>query len=166
MPLPHALPETIKASLKAYTGLSYKSINKALRGFGLAGAATQQHIIRIQKAFATTPPIQKTIQVKRGINRIALDNMAKQAGLAGADALLPGHIIQDKGFVSTSSGEGFSARVKLHITVPAGGKAIDVKPISKYSHENEILLPNGTKFKINEIKETSSGKHIHVEVLI
>ncbi len=152
VPLPHALPSAVQSSLKAYTGSSYRPINDALRTGKNPGSTTGQHIAQIQKAFATVPPLKQEVKVGRKLKFPGLMEMCKLAGLDHPDQLQPGHVIVDKGFVSTSHSDVWSGDVKMNIVLPPGAKAIHLKPISNYKHEDETLLPNNTKFKIKKVE--------------
>lgn len=71
----------------------------------------------------------------------------------------PGDSIIDKGFVSTSSypSSAFGGNVRLEIVVPKGARAISLKPISNYSHEEEVLLDRGGSFRVLENTEEKVG---------
>ena len=162
VPLPHALPQSHKSSLKTYTGGTYSSINYALRtGAKDVGNSVKRHILNMQKAFATVPPLQKEVKVGRKINFDGLQKMCKLAGLSHPDQLQPGHVIVDNGFVSTSHSDVWSGDVKMNITLPPGSKAIYVEPISNHPHEDETILPSGTKFKVSKVEATP---YLHADI--
>jgi hypothetical protein len=77
-------------------------------------------------------------------------------------------VIEDKGFVSTSSDEtraiGFGRSrdsTILQIHVPKGSKAMSVKELSGFAAEEEILLNKESKFRI--LKKV--GNKLHVELI-
>lgn len=171
--MPHALPEDIISSLKSYTGAGYKYMNTAMRGGHPPPPVDkyiQKHILNIQKAFASISPIKKAMRAYRGISGSALGKMAKEAGLSGIDDIQPGHVLVDKGFISTSHKPNTTwGSLVMDITAPPGTKAIRLQPISNHKHEDETLLQDGTKFKITAVdKDPNSGhvKRLHVEVVL
>ena len=98
--------------------------------------------------------LESDLQVYRGINSDVLFD--------GGEPPMPGTVIRDDGFVSTSTSEkeaGWFGDAMLHITLPKGFHAIDTK-----SDEAEVLLPRGTQFKVTDIKD--NGDTIVVEPIL
>lgn len=81
---------------------------------------------------------------------------------ADGEPPMPGTLIRDDGFVSTSTSlkeAGWFGDVMLHMQLPKGFNAIDTQ-----SDEAEVLLPRGTQFKVTEIKD--NGDTIMVEPIL
>jgi len=155
VPLPHALPSAIQTSLKKYTGSHYSSMNSALRNGTVASSSHQKDILNMQKAFALLPGVKTEVKVGRKISFEALQTMVQKAGLSGGvNAISPGHILHDDGFMSTSHSDAWSGAVKFHITLPVGAKAIYVKPISNHPGEDETVLASGTRLKVTKVDKT------------
>lgn len=93
-------------------------------------------------------------------------------GMAMRDDVVPGAIVTDKGFMSTTTDEnvantvaqkqafGSSGVLVLEIDTPAGTHAIDVNGIGgspKHEHENEFILANGTSLQIDSVEMINPG---------
>jgi len=76
----------------------------------------------------------------------------------------PGAIVEETQFTSTSAvqrgGKGFGGNVKYYIKVKTGR---DVKPISIYKGEEEILLVPGTKYKVLRVEGEGASMSIYME---
>ena len=136
------------AKTKQYTGGAYTQINGALRSGG-----THPSVKGIDAAFDASAGALTDMVVARGISK---NGMAAILGSVGGK-LKVGATIQDKGYVSTTrkasiadsfSGNGFG----LKINVPKGSKILPVKHFSNYPHEDEFILPRGSKFKVTKIE--------------
>ena len=148
-------------SVVAYTGSSYRNINRHLRGKG-DGYDKQQaekYIPNIDKVIEEGPRTAKTMRVIRGVG----------SGSTAAEiaALAVGDEFQDKGYGSTSvkkdwdwSGDGTGSGLTLEVVVPKGSKGLYVEKISSHKSEQEFLLPRNTKYRIisKEINEQGGGK--------
>jgi hypothetical protein len=88
--------------------------------------------------------------------------------------LVPGAVVQDNGFVSTTTDkkitENFGSHA-VHIHVPKGSKAISLPGIvgdAGTADEDELLLPRGSKFRIVSVEDNPVKKGasiIHAELL-
>ena len=61
----------------------------------------------------------------------------------------------DQGYISTSSGSGFGGQHRFSITAKSGRM---VTSLSAYPGEKEVLVPRGTKFKVEDIRQVSNGQ--------
>lgn len=88
------------------------------------------------------------------------ENMKTYRGLASEyfdeikDTLKVGDVLEDQGFVSTSTDETVCSRFGsyiMEVLIPKGSQATSVKHISGVSDEDEVLLNAGSKFEVCEI---------------
>lgn len=126
-------------AVQTYTGGTYDSINGALReGKDHRLAAP----IRSQ-----LKPVKSDILVKRGANLTGyIPN--------GDMAALPGTVIRDRSFLSTSAGNkaAFSGDTLLNIKVTAGTPGAWIKPVSLLPSENEFLLADNTPMYVHSVR--------------
>lgn len=148
-----------RASLRYYTGEHYTAMNGYLRGrqyYDKADAKTIQHILNAQ---AGMRPSTRPLTVYRGTN-------VQQFGVTHVDQSMVGKTFEDKGFMSTSAGRPtYGGGVRLMIECPTGTPMAFVKSISKYDHEDEMLLAAGTKYKVISVK-TEDSYHTVVTVRV
>ena len=132
--------------------LTYVNINRALR-LGTPLSERQADVVaKIDRALAAESSVLKEpLLLYRGF------------GLGkGTSMLKEGHLTSDKAFISTSADyqkveEFAAARVVMVIRASPGDRALDVSKMADVPEEKEFLLPRGTKFMIDGIKETKSG---------
>ena len=70
------------------------------------------------------------------------------------DKLKVGDVLEDNGFVSTSTNEDVAMKFGsyiMEVLIPKGSPATSVKHLSGISNENEVLLKSGAKFEVCEI---------------
>lgn len=161
-----ALAPALRNSINAYTGSTYKQINKAMRfavDASQVDASTMAHVFNLQQAFRAVPPSTQDIKVGRKVGIEALKTMARDAGVAHLDDLSPGLVLRDSGIVSTShSASVWSGNVKFDVNIPKGSKVIDLSE-SMNKGEQELLLPPGSGLKITSVKKLAEGFHITCE---
>ena len=138
---------TGKEALAEYQKEGYKDLNKKLRD----DEELDEYNNSIKKGMdETMTTLDEEVTVYRGLGK----TIGSQA--------LPGSVIKDKGYVSTSrdifTAKGFSNYV-AKITLPKGTKSIDVNKTlgtkSKYKGEKEIVLPTNTKFGVTNINNAT-----------
>ncbi len=132
-----------------------------------------QTIRTMQNEFLKKPIEEKTT-VFRGMDYIGLKAMFNNGAQTSLpeyehltqqylDNIISSHpIIYDKGFLSTTFTEEkmYKGNVVLTITVPKGSFAIDISGWSSHSQaEDEILLKNSTKLKVQSGKITGIGNN-------
>lgn len=156
--------KNVKQHCREYCSGGYRAINGLLRGTmsakelkeeGLTKAEVKKWTKTLEDAFEHTRTKEDMVLYRGFANNISV-------------GLNPGDIIEDKGFVSTSSEEkravGFGRTrdsTILQIYVPKGSKAMSVKELSGFAAEEEILLNKNSKFRI--LKKV--GDKLHVELV-
>lgn len=146
-----------KSAIRAYTVNSTK-INDCLRGLGACDSATQDNINAISAG------------MKPNLTGIIVYRKAS-AGSFGVKNLsdlekMVGKVVEDKGFVSTSVSSNVAAgTIEMQIEVPRGTKMMWVKSLSKYAHEDEMLLDSGLRFVIvGVVPPAGPGKPIKLKL--
>lgn len=158
------LSEKVLNDIYAYTGEEYSEINKGLRqgklgtkggflGGLLGGKSPLEERVRgmdaaMEKSVVTEPFVSFRGMFLQG------DMLQKFLNAA------PGDVLEDKGFVSTSTNpdKAFSGNIRLEITVPKGARAFSVQSISRYKDEDEIILDRGGSFKVVSILDEKNYK--------
>jgi len=140
-----------EAEVTRYTGSGYSTINGALRGKSPMGSTLKRGIENMDKAMYQ---VDEAFSVTRGMG-------VSGFGMGHIDAdivkQLVGKVMQDKGFLSTSTKPIFGGGVRLNIEVPKGARGHWARPISHHTHEDEFILARGTRIMILGIDETSPG---------
>lgn len=170
--LEHADPGAFQ-TLLGYSGNGlYGPINNGLReggevlGAGKVGYVSPQvaaHIAALDRGIAQSPAPRRML-VYRGVN----GEVSARSGRKAVQDLKAGDTWIEHGFMSTSASErigreyakGFNVREggELHITVPQGFPAAPIP--SQFSSEQEILLPRGTKFRVQSVTRSDAGHPI------
>jgi hypothetical protein len=151
-----------QASITYYQGdKGFEAINGSLR----KGNSPGEHAKRLSSAIGKHRLAQETT-VYRGFGNTLSKKLAdmwrdKEPGD-------PPITFVDKGFVSTSSSkkiaESFSKNT-ITIKLPKGYNALPVTD-REMSHEKEILIDRGTKFKVTNMRKTAAGwKRFEVEIV-
>lgn len=163
----------IKVLMK-YQQVYYDDINGFLRGkYSLETGSSQEktltkEIKELDALFDVAPATTEDIVVYRGRKGTSL-NAAERDQLQET-----GYVDIDKGFVSTSlspsTAKNFAKTdgILYEIAVPKGskvlyGNAIHGNDISPHPHEQEILFPRGTGFKV--IESGMDGNRIVLKVI-
>ena len=156
-------------ALYSYQGSNYIDINGHLRGTltedmkGQDTKQTKKEIKLISDAIQNNPaaPLKEKITVYRGMNH--------EAAKLIPDDVKPGHIYEDKGFLSTTISKdvtkSFGGRfTTMHIEVPKGAHAALISP--HHSEEYEYLFQKGTKLEIISVEHTpEGGRIIHARMI-
>lgn len=145
---PQNLPANAHTAIASYTGSGYQEINGALRHDADMSEHLTRRVKAIDKAIAASKAKTDLVLV-RGISPSAFEKMT-----AHTNGQIPGAVLQDKGFVSTTrqpgtahsfaGGNGYG----LKIRVPAGWNILPAKQYSNHASEDEFILPRGSKFKV------------------
>lgn len=172
-------------ALKSYTGAAYEEINNSLRGRKVTKSTMkwsdenrQDAIKHIQSAMQ---PCESDLLLQRGSDGkdikkfIKADQLEKIVRGDFSDAqeiqaALEGKTYQSKGFVSTSDFINQSTdrspyakeNVQWIFKVPKGTRCVDLKGISKHEDEQEVLLENNSKFKIEKVHFGKIGFDNHI----
>lgn len=132
-------------AVNVYQGPAYSVINPELRKTGGTLAHPELRAIadNIDAAIRKhrLPHDQQLFRGMRG------DQMFRTLG-----AMKPGQVFQDHGFVSTSSDAevGGFGQLKMVIAAPKGARGLHMR-----GHEREVLLPRGSRFRIEKIEHGS-----------
>ena len=176
----------IKKQVKAYTGRKYKAYNRYLRDHSYSKISEEdKKDVELMKQGLKQMKIDHTIIVNRGLPNIrGLANMLGIKPDVPAYDLSPDEmekvikqsvehiqknqkegkeiILTDPGFVSTSYNPNnpfadMNTGIEFVIKVNKGTEAVNLATLSTYSHEKEILLNAGTKFRF--VKMYYSGTY-------
>ncbi len=154
------------ASVKAFTGNSYASVNLALRKAAAGGkmdSATKDFVRGLNQALDQAPRYMSDTPLYRGIANLTADQVKEMVNKARAGDIDTWH-----GFTSTSKdkevaagfgGEGSTAAAGS-VTIVINnhsGKGVDVKAVSSVKHESEVLFKSGTRVKYTEAKKRPDG---------
>lgn len=146
------------AGLRAYSSNGYRSINSTLRGKPTVGAQpdyVETHTKRIDSAMAKSSITQEAT-IWRGVR---IDPSKIPAHFKEGDTYM------DKGFMSFSKSEAFARGwgygAVLKLTVSPGHRAIDMKGKTLHEHEQEVLIPRGSQFKIKKVESNT----VHLELM-
>jgi hypothetical protein len=154
-----------KRDLKYYTGSAYTQMNGYLRG--LQSSIDERGKHAIDGARKGMRPTTKPLLMKRGTG---LDQF-KSLGLGRTDGAslwgITGKTFKDEGFLSTSAGgrAAFGGAARLEVECPVGTPMAYVAPISKYPHENEMLLQAGMEYKVLNIRKENGTFIVRVRVV-
>lgn len=152
--------EETNATLAAYTDNTYGPMNEFLRGRRTFQHADEKDafksmIDRIDKAFGVRgAEAPQDLVVYRMYNRLQ-----NQSGFT-ISRLVPGQEWADSGFISTSvmsrfapKGEAGQVFMPVQIRVPKGTAALPMRRFSDVPSEYEVLLPRGTRFRVDEVTD-------------
>ena len=161
-----------KYALKYYSDDGYKDINAQLRN-GKISKFSEKIINTIDSLMENTKK-DMVLKTNPKLYRGAEIPEITKALEAGKD--ITGFVFKENGYVSTSTDVKiakdfvYSNKTAIFvINVPKGTEAIDMKKISRYKDENEILLGRGKKFKISKVEYSDKDKkhmpYIHVDIV-
>ncbi|MEI2455825.1 C80 family cysteine peptidase [Lysobacter firmicutimachus] len=165
------LTDNDAALIRTYSGQSYSPINKFLRGQENTSAlrdmllskgylddndtplnsaefesAARAFLGDMTRAMLKLPPPQGLEVTYRGL---ALDT----AGLEGLKRsyMSEGSIVTSESFLSTSPSKSWINDTILVIDLPPGHAARDIGAVAAFKGEDEVLMPPGTKLRIDEV---------------
>ena len=150
-------PEEFSA-LKAYGREDYAVLNSRLRHepYDKMPEKYQEMTKNMDSAFTKQTPLASDTKVFRGVN------YGNAFGSAKPDSLV-GKVIEDKGFMSTTTSvdvAGTFGSTRLNIVVPKGTKVVNMAQTLQSvaaKQERELLLPRGTKLQITHVAQTKGG---------
>lgn len=158
--------EAVEA-VETYTGGAYMEINEWLRGNMGPGDLSRftpdglDHVIgQIDKAMV---PIPDTLTVTRAVYDSAYKSVLADVGfdsaimaerMAHLAKVLPGRVLEEPGFFSTSMSlkPAFSNPVRIRMIVPKGTKAAPARQVSAFDYEKELLLHRGLRYVVTSAK--------------
>ena len=81
--------------------------------------------------------------------------------------LKPGNTITDRGFTSTSTNKAFSqswgAGGDLFVIKADGLRGLDIRTVSNFAHEDEVLLARGQELTITKIETYNGQRYVFLE---
>lgn len=162
-----ALPEENKTAINSYTHTAYKNINATLRGISdQFDPGNYDCAMKIHESLENASlPVECTVY--RGTTQKALGALQSLP-----DDMLPGKIISDRGFMSSSfdidKARQFENDVLIIIEAPKGAHGVYVGSISGFGHsESEVLFDAGQVMKITGVERDGAGRRtIRVRIMI
>jgi hypothetical protein len=149
--------------LKHYTGSAYREMNGYLRGN--TSNISERSKNAIEGARLGMRPTDEPILVQRGTG------LGQFSSIGGDSAStiwgITGKTFKDEGFLSTSAGgqAAFGGQAKLEIECPIGTPMAYVAPISKFPHENEMLLQAGMEYQVLNIRKEGGTFIVRMRVV-
>jgi hypothetical protein len=128
----------------AYSGSHYVSVNKELRN-GTMTVAQFKFMKSLNAGLDKLPTYSKTTYRKADLSE------------SQQSAYLVGHVVEERGFTSTSKKEG-TWHGDYHFTVH-GKNGRDIQKLSSHTGEAEVLFKSGSRFLV----KSRNGKHIELE---
>jgi hypothetical protein len=145
-----------------------KPYHKLINAYKRENAPVSKDVVKMSENLHNCLSREETaadITVYRGISDTALQKSLGGVSYASEDEL-SGHILYDKGFVSTSLDfyRAFSNENLLIIDLPKGSHGAFVESISGHE-ENELLLDCGQMFRIDKIVHDGFRRNIFVSAI-
>lgn len=162
-----SLPKDLKLynAMRDYSGDAYFDINKYLRDPNVVKqdywddkrvSVVKRSIRQLNQLFDKMPSVPENYTLVRG-GRVP-------------STLTEGSLFSDNAFISTSTNanvaKGFSSQAVFVIDVPKGTKVVPINGLSRFAHEQEVLLRAGTKFRVNKIVQNPKVKGLVYYVTI
>jgi len=137
------LPADQQVALKSYSGSGYVEINRSLRDNVLESDSVSRKIKKIDAAMSNSVLTEDVKVVRRA--QSWTDANGSEVKLKNA----VGKVIIHDNFVSTTAkSSGVFAGETLELSVPAGTRAVWLKPISHHAREEELLIDRGYRILI------------------
>ena len=159
------------ATVKAYTGDGYRTFNAPFRKGGKIPAKAQQlSDVLDRMELQQDTKLNRIINMQGASKFFGVDDIQDKSA-EELKNLLVGNTYVEKAFCSTSIGLGNfkgsrGKTIKMDIYAPQGTKGMYVAGYSAYGSEAEMLLKNGTNFKVHDVVEDEDGLvHVICEVL-
>lgn len=165
--------DSVKASFELYSDdtrpdAPYVKINTALWSGEPVPAEFAEHVDNIQN-YIEQHPIEKGIRVYRGVDQcyfddfidaVDIDGMEADDGLAFTSTSVTKNVAQE--FADKKAAGGL--KVVQVLDVPKGHPAINLRGVSKYEDEDEIVLPIGTKTIASGKMESEGYLYLYFKV--
>jgi hypothetical protein len=168
--------------MKGYAGMEYEGINQHLRGkkVGFANAsaeASEMYRKKVEREANEMVDLYDKISVPMQTNTTVFRGL----DMPSSKEFKVGSRFTDKGFSSTSTesseatgfATGFNPKnlrknpTLLEIRIPKGHKVVPMGDrLTNYTQENEILLKNGTKFRVVEVSKARTADGIAQRVTV
>jgi hypothetical protein len=166
-------PPQVARAIRHYTGEFYADVNARLRRTRkpMTTDAVGDIIVRLKEAYRPSPG---PLDLYRGSAYTAFESVLP-AGTYDAKTTLSvlegkiGTIFSDPGFMSTSLatpiGQHKHREVRLLLHAPAGTPAINALGESQFTQEREVILPAGTKWRLDSVARRRGGIVVHGTVV-
>ncbi len=174
----HTLTEEQRGAVYAYSGMHYQAINGAIRngtlyddfywetsnGRMMLAASEYGDITEVRadvealdQAFASVTPLTRPIRIEHAATYTAEQLNCRE-----------GETVVKRGFFSTTASPAPTRRSVLRVTVPAGGRVIDVNETSEseFPDENEVLLPRGTQLFVTRVERHGETDYIDATAVV
>lgn len=156
-----------RASLKAYVngakdgtakgGWHANTISRKLRTSKPLTGPQQKYVEDLDTAFKEVPATEKPMTLLRGVD-------TDKAGRSRLGTIVEGGIIEDSGFVSTTTSRTVASNFSgasgdiFEIVLPKGAKALDVNALKSGAGygEREVVLPRGTRMIVESINRRTT----------
>lgn len=142
--------------IKHYTSYGFGNINEFLRGKtkedDYDAHETAQALIK------ASLPIPAGTKLSR--------KYIPEDGIYPLNKLKPGHIVADKGILSTQSTINWSGNVAWELTAAEGAKGLPANSFSANKGEYEWLLPPNTRMLVTHVEVDPGNKHAKVKAII
>lgn len=134
--------------IRDYTGGGYETMNPEL----WKGARASKKMQAL--AAVARQGMEKLPRYAGSVNRGARTEIAKAASWIEANrkALRTGKPIEYNGFISTDTKGGWEKKVRMKIEAK-GLQGVDVRRISQFGEEQEVLFPHQSRFFVTAIEE-------------
>jgi peptidoglycan hydrolase-like protein with peptidoglycan-binding domain/GNAT superfamily N-acetyltransferase len=153
-----------RRAIREYSGGRYRDINHTLRGKDWTYSDTQELIDGLDSVFEAGAKTDRPMSVKRRVMGARL--------FLGEPGSKVGKTFTDPAFVSTTEMAdmkkiaGVFGHDEIDIHLPEGTPALRLGKLSNNSHEQEILLKRGTRFKVLSDEQTPEGRRVKLEVVL
>lgn len=160
-----SLSRSEKEAIRYYTGSAYREMNRALRRNSVSGSGYEDKI-RAAASGLRKYTSTSDVVVRRGSSFGSLESMlGAESGhsaswwISHKDQFI-NSMASDRGFLSTSPAPsgGFDDIIEYRILVPKGSPAPYIANYSKFSREQETLLPPGSQHRVIDIVEKDDGR--------
>jgi hypothetical protein len=140
------------------TALRYYTSNAgytAMNGANRKGSGSTSTVRSIKAAQSGMRPSDTEFLLHRGCDLRQVGLQGNPAGIWG----LTGKLLKDDGFMSTSYGgrAAFGGELLIEFQCPKGTLMTNLKSISHYSSENEILLAAGTQYRVLRVERRGAN---------
>lgn len=150
-------------AIAVYTGSGHRWMNSALYAGdykGLPKADVDRHIATLRAALDRAK-LPEAIVTKRGVGALS------DLGVTDRAQLIPGAVVRELGFSSTSPTRPWGKPVIMTMRLPAGRKGawVNVSHKSQNPGELELLLPPGGRYRVISHQYTGGVDHLTVEAI-
>lgn len=152
----------------SYTGNGFRWMNPALyaNDYSYANAlgipkATVDRDIATLRAALDKAKLPEAVLTQRGVGSLS------DLGVSDRRQLVPGALIEEKSFSSTSPVSPWPKAVMMKMRLPKGAHAawVNASPSSAHPDELEILLPPGGKYRVIEHQYSAGVDYLTVEAV-